>query len=303
MNDEETFQYYLSKELNVHVNNYGVGNYGLDQGILRMKRRFENDKSKYSIMAVTYASVARILSVWKHYHEFGNTFAVKPRFILDENNEIKLIESPVEKREDLLNLEEFKDFFHQYDYHYENWFLKHQINWGQYSYNLFKKPIILKSVIWILLNKLERKLDFEIPVINCKENYNKVGKKRRKIKYKELVEYHKSLFLKFEELFIKLIGEFVKFSKNNNAVPIFLPLKQRRYLEYEFENGSIFERIGNKLKEKYPDLIICNVSEKLHNKVENVNELYVGGHGHYSPKANQMIADSLSNIIKDLDCE
>lgn len=81
--DNETFQHYLSQGLGVHVSNYGVGNYGLDQGLLRMKRRFDEDPADYTIIALCdKVAINRILSSWKHYYEFGNTFAIKPRFKL-----------------------------------------------------------------------------------------------------------------------------------------------------------------------------------------------------------------------------
>lgn len=37
VNDNETIQYFLSNLTNSFVSNYGVGNYGLDQAVLRFE--------------------------------------------------------------------------------------------------------------------------------------------------------------------------------------------------------------------------------------------------------------------------
>lgn len=37
VNDDETWEHFLSKEINQNVINFGVGNYGLDQSVLRIK--------------------------------------------------------------------------------------------------------------------------------------------------------------------------------------------------------------------------------------------------------------------------
>jgi len=98
VNDNETIQHYLSKELGVHVSNYGVGNYGLDQSILRMKKRFDDDPADYVVIILSdQVAINRIVSSWKHYFEFGNTFAVKPRFKL-ENGDLQKIPTPIEKK-------------------------------------------------------------------------------------------------------------------------------------------------------------------------------------------------------------
>ena len=46
VNDNETWEWYLSELTKSNVVNYGVGNYGLDQAILRLKREFPENKSK-----------------------------------------------------------------------------------------------------------------------------------------------------------------------------------------------------------------------------------------------------------------
>lgn len=72
VDNAKTFQNFLAERLDAHVSNYGSGNYGLDQALLRLKQQYPEDSTDYVIIMVTATSIARILSVWKHYQEFGN---------------------------------------------------------------------------------------------------------------------------------------------------------------------------------------------------------------------------------------
>jgi hypothetical protein len=89
VNDDETWEYYLSKITKTNVLNFGVGNYGMDQAILRLQREFPKNQTEIVIIAVVPDSIRRILNVWKHYFEYGNTFGFKPRFILGIFSHIK----------------------------------------------------------------------------------------------------------------------------------------------------------------------------------------------------------------------
>ncbi len=82
VSDDETWPHLLSKELNVPVHNYGAGNYGLDQALLRLERETSVKGSQAIVMAVVPETIARIQSYWKHYLEYGNILAFKPRFKL-----------------------------------------------------------------------------------------------------------------------------------------------------------------------------------------------------------------------------
>ena len=86
VNDDETWAYHLSHLLGHHVANYGVGNYGLDQALLRLERELSNIGADVVVMAVVPETIIRIHSYWKHYFEYGNLLAFKPRFTLDSGS-------------------------------------------------------------------------------------------------------------------------------------------------------------------------------------------------------------------------
>ncbi|MFD9820364.1 hypothetical protein [Streptomyces violascens] len=80
--DDETWPHHLSRLTGVNVANYGVGNYGLDQALLRLERELPHLDARVVIMGVVPETIARVQSAWKHYFEYGNTLAFKPRYTL-----------------------------------------------------------------------------------------------------------------------------------------------------------------------------------------------------------------------------
>src|SRR3972149_4123053 len=72
---------------------FGVGNYGVDQALLRYECMTLPDTVRFVVMGFVPETICRIQSYWKHYLEFGNTFAFKPRFILDQEGRLMLLEN------------------------------------------------------------------------------------------------------------------------------------------------------------------------------------------------------------------
>jgi hypothetical protein len=82
VDDDQTWPHRLSELLGVNVANYGVGNYGLDQALLRLERELPALEADVVVMGVVPETIARVHSYWKHYFEYGNVLAFKPRFTL-----------------------------------------------------------------------------------------------------------------------------------------------------------------------------------------------------------------------------
>jgi hypothetical protein len=80
VDDDQTWPSHLSRMLGVNAANYGVGNYGLDQALLRLERELPGLESRVVVMGVVPETIARVHSYWKHYFEYGNVLAFKPRF-------------------------------------------------------------------------------------------------------------------------------------------------------------------------------------------------------------------------------
>lgn len=115
--DHETWQWHLAEATGSNVLNFGVGNYGFDQALLRFEREYGANPTPIVVMAVVPSTLARILSVWKHYNEFGNLFAFKPRYVL-EGDDLRLLPNPIDRREKFFALGEHLPAVQASDYFY-----------------------------------------------------------------------------------------------------------------------------------------------------------------------------------------
>ena len=106
VNDNETWEHFISTQIGSNVQNFGVGNYGVDQSLIRMKREFSRNRTDIVILGVVPDSIRRNLNVWKHYFEYGNTFGFKPRFIINEHK-LKLIKNPIDDEKKFSEYEKY----------------------------------------------------------------------------------------------------------------------------------------------------------------------------------------------------
>ncbi len=295
VNDNETIQHYLLKELGVHVSNYGVGNYGLDQSILRMKKRFDDDPADYVVLILSdQVAINRIVSSWKHYFEFGNTFAVKPRFRL-ENGDLQKIPTPIEKKQELLSLENHAEYLRSNDYHYGNWFLPRFLNRPYSSYwvqNRTNTPYALSTIL-------------EYPVRN-RPTLEPIHRRIKPVqshwaekKSLEKWEYRINLEKEFSGLFCALLREFSEYVRLRNAVPIFLPVRHPKVHQMEFD--PIGELIISRINDVCPQLHVVDPRDEIVEEANGLGDLCVKSEslgGHPSPTHNQLNAKHLGKFIE-----
>ncbi|WP_049924611.1 hypothetical protein [Halopiger djelfimassiliensis] len=293
VDNDETFQNYLARELDTHVGNYGGGNYGLDQALLRLKRKYPDDPTDYVFMVVTASSIARILSVWKHYQEFGNILAVKPRFVL-EDGDLTHVENPVDEKADLLDLESKADFLREYDFHYEHWFKPHYATFP-YTPAFLDDAEKLRYALYTGGKELERRLERPVPGIDFDRAQTRSALRLERPR----VRYHERLFDTHEALFDALIEEFVEYADEQEFVPVFVMVQQLRYAKYEAEHGPIYGDLLDRLDRRYEALETVDMARHLEPD-DGVESLYVerGEGGHYSPETNEAIAGVLSTLVE-----
>ena len=295
VDNDETFQHYLAEELDTHVANYGGGNYGLDQALMRMKRKYPEDPTDYVFMVVTASSIARILSVWKHYQEFGNILAVKPRYVL-EDGELERIESPVDEKEELLDLESKADFLREYDFHYDHWFKPHYATFP-YATDFLDDTEKLQYAAIEAGIEFEKRTERPIPGIDLDRAQTQSALRMEQPR----VRYHERLFDTHEYLFDALIEEFVDYADEEDFTPVFVMVQQLRYATYEAEHGPIYGDLVDRLGEEYDDLETIDMARHLSPDDGDVESLYVerGEGGHYSPETNREIASVLAETIEE----
>ncbi|WP_336364181.1 hypothetical protein [Halalkalicoccus salilacus] len=291
VDDDETYQNYLAEKLDTHVANYGGGNYGLDQALLRMKRQYPEDSTDYVVMYVTASSIARILSVWKHYQEFGNVLAVKPRYRLRDGS-LELIECPLDEKEELLDLESHAEFLRDHDYHYEHWFKPHLATFP-YAPEFLRDPDQVRYSLYAALKDVEKEYEISIPGYDFDARQTQTALRLEQSR----VRYHERLFDEKRELFSRIVGEFVDYAEEEEFTPVFVMVQQLRYAKHESEHGPIYGDLLDRLDERFPDLVTIDMAERL--DTDDVESLYVerGEGGHYSPETNERVAEVLQEEL------
>ena len=159
-NHDETFQYYLETLHGIGpCKNFGVGNYGLDQAYLRAKKRMKGKGIAILFLPVPY--LYRLGVVYKHYNELGNSWAVKPRFILDNGErDLVFVPRPFIKRKELLNLPLYAEYFRKHDNFYPRF--QNMAPEGKQSYlihyltNKYALNELTTSIFYQANNKLVR---------------------------------------------------------------------------------------------------------------------------------------------------
>lgn len=149
VNDNETFEWHLSEMTHTNVLNFGVGNYGLDQAFLRLKREYPSNQTKIVVIGVVPSTIVRVLCMWKHYNEFGNTFGFKPRYILADGKLVlkrNLIDSPAK----FDRYREYLPEINKYDEFYEKKFKKEMIRFPYFA-SIISSPRRNISIIALVL--------------------------------------------------------------------------------------------------------------------------------------------------------
>ncbi|OLZ40635.1 hypothetical protein A6E15_06340 [Natrinema saccharevitans] len=286
--DDEPFHNYLAEELDTHV-----ANYGLDRAQMRLERQYPEDPTDHVCMVVTASSIARILSVWKHYQEFGNILAVKPRYVL-EDGEVERLESPVDGKEDLLDLESKADLLREHDFYYDHWFEPHFAT-RPYTADLLAKNEHVRYAAYTAGKDLERRLGRSIPGIDFD-----LAQTRSTLRLERpRVRYHEWLFDTHEPLFDALIEELVDYADERGFEPTVVMVPQLRYATYEAEHGPIYGDLLERLDERYEGLTTIDMATHLSPDDGEVESLYVerGEGGHYSPETNAEIAQVLAETV------
>ncbi len=291
VDNDETFQHFLAEELDTHVGNYGGGNYGLDQALLRLKQQYPEDSTDYVVMYIAAASIARILSVWKHYQEFGNVLAVKPRYV-SENGSLEVLENPLDGKDDLLDLESHADFLRTHDDHYERWFKPHLATFP-YSTDFLRDPDHVRYSAYGACKDAESRFEVSIPGFDFDERQRQTTMRLEQSR----VTYHDQLFDERGDFFTEIVEEFVSFAEEEEFTPVFVMVGQLRYAKYELEHGAVYGDLVERLDEEFSDLITIDMARRL--ETDDIESLYVnhGEGGHYSPETNERIAEILREEV------
>ena len=292
VNDDETWEHYLSKTFMINVQNLGVGNYGLDQTLLRLKREYTINPTKIVIIGVVPDTISRILSMWKHYYEYGNTLGFKPRFKIS-NNDLELIKNPIDTKEKFLEYTNYLNIIQENDFFYKTKFSKEKITFP-YCINIFRN--------WKRNSELIR-------AVKRIEKNESDGDNSKEILWKPMsiimeinLKWRVQLFQNKNnlDLIIKILEEYVMFSKQNNFLPVFVFLPQKDDLLFIKKNYHFYENMINAIL-KIKDLVFFDITKELI-QIKNLDELYSDDNdygGYYSADGNKKISELIANELRE----
>jgi len=283
--DDETWLNYISRTLNINCYNFGVGNYGLDQSVLRMKRELPRFPVELVIFAVVPETICRIQSFWKHYCEYGNTFAFKPRFTLEENGELNLHLNPVNTIDKFLNYYKFLPEINPLDRFYKEKFL----------YDLLRFPYIFHII---------RSAKRNVPLIAAllrgflssdpsmkRRPFQMVLDRNNRISAKMYNE-NKSL-----DLMEALVTDAAKFVRYHGAEPIFCMLPQLQDIKIMRKEGVFYNTFFDRIRSQMKIIDVGSIMSNL-NPIEDYYTDDIWG-GHFSVKTHELIGQVMSDIVKE----
>ena len=264
VHDEETFPWYLGELRGTRVANYGVGNYGLDQALLRLQRDYPQDPGESVVLAVTSITMARCVSVYRHYLEPGNLFAIKPRFRLGgDGGGLYRVEYPLDNKQELLSLAEHRNHFRAHDEHYGFW---------------------RKSRIDYYIRLLPKKVAARFGMGSNPPPY-------------KTFEYESSFWRSHEALFLGMMAFYQQLAEHHGFKPVFLLQHHKRSLEYLTDKAAEqlpWTSAMARATEQFPDITFLDEAD-IFAGCDDIEALYT--RSHHSPNANRMIAEYLNSYL------
>ena len=282
--DNHTWQEFISNECNFNILNFGIGNYGTDQAILRYKNTKLSKKTKNIILGIVPEHICRIQSEWKHFFEFGNIHGFKPKCFL-KNGKLFFKKNPLVYGTKLKNIKNVIKKLKQTDRFFEEKFKK----------NIFQYPFILSFI---------RNFKFNFKVVLVYLKYFGDSKQKdhflKLVIQRNIIEAH-NLYLEeySKKLFLELIKYFKYVAKKRGQkvtliiFPQFLDIlnynTSRPYRNY-FKN-IISKEIKTLDLTKYFKKIDVKKLHKLF-----INDIYGG---HLNKEGNKFVSKIILDFLKN----
>lgn len=285
VNDDHAWPHVLSKILKTNVANFGVGNYGLDQALLRLEREYDSHPAQVVIMGVVPETMCRIHSVWKHFSEYGNTFAFKPRFVL-EDGQLNLVKNRINTPEAYFQIKEHYSELIRFDYFYDRKFCRDIIEFP-YLISVFKNWRRNSAlIVSALTDRLGLTKDAAFVQV-MKRNINLTAELYSDPDCKAL----------FEAVCLRMRD----FCSERNCQPILLMMPQLLDLMHIRQGDHYYRQMLEDIKKH---MIVIDLASILLEQ-NNIDELFINDlyGGHLSEKGNLLVAEAIAPLLhKNLTC-
>lgn len=279
--DHETWQEFIASKYKYSILNYGLGNYGIDQAILKYKKTKLNKSTKFVILGMVPENICRIQSEWKHFNEFGNIHGFKPKFFI-KNKKLKLKPNPLQKNTTIKQLNSIIKKIKKTDRFYVEKFRKKQFKFP-YLFSFIKDLRFNLTIFFIFFLK-EKKYH---------KNYFMYEVMKRNI-----IQSHKLYKDSYsKKLFLMLIDEFVKIAIKRGHKPILIIFPQ--YLDIKFKKTNLnYTKFFSEIVSKRIDLLdLTKYYKKNDIKTLFTNKIYGS---HLSPLGNKFVANKIHKFLKNI---
>lgn len=290
VNDNETFTWHLGEQTKTHVLNFAVGNYGLDQALLRLKREYPRYRTPIVILGVVPSTIVRVLSVWKHYNEFGNTFGFKPRYVVQRGS-LELVKNFIDREDKFLSYRQYLSEIQRCDPMYELKFKKDMLCFP-YLTSILADPIrnipLLFLVSWDRwFGKADPSKPYPIPMT---------------IIMKSNLKLRRELFSRSREaidLMEKLVANFAAYGKREGFVPVLLWTPQKDDLAYIAKHGNYY---ADFLEYVRREMMLIDLTDGLLSR-NDLDEMYSDDNhygGHLSKQGNEWAAEVIYAALNEM---
>ena len=279
--DGETWQEQISKNKKFNILNYGVGNYGADQALLRYKStKFKKD-TKIAIIGIVPEHISRVQSEWKHYSEFGNIHAFKPKFYL-KNNKLILKKNSLSANTKIKEIQKITNKLEKTDRFYSEKFVKNIFSFP-YTFRFLsnlKFNLKIFSIYYLYKNDLNKRKDLFLKTVmkrNILEAHNF---------YNE--EYSKNLFS-------SILKEFKLTALRNNHIPVVVIFPMLLDIKNYKTNVHYKNFFKGPISKELP---VLDLTKNFENKNLNkffTNEIYGN---HLTPHGNKYVSKIIYNFLK-----
>ncbi len=285
--DNETWEAQLAQQKGFGVLNFGVGNYGVDQALLRYESMVLPETIRVVVMGFVPETICRIQSYWKHYLEFGNTFAFKPRFTLSPDGHLILLENMVRSAEDFAVFQEKLPEIRKADGFYEQKFRLHQFRFP-YLFSLLRNPLKQSMLIFaVAVRGVLRALGIASRWIEGIP-FTLVMKNNLRDAYR-LYSDSKSA-----NLLSAILLRFKDEAQRRGHIPLVVVIPQLLDLKLNQNKTAPYRNYFGELAQQLPTL---DLTEKFVNA--GFEKLYVNDQygGHLSAEGNRLVAEAISGWL------
>jgi hypothetical protein len=283
VNNDETWPHHLSALTGSNVLNFGVGNYGVDQAVLRLEREISDLKCEHVVLGFVPETISRVHSYWRHYFEYGNILAFKPRFTLEDG---RLVHHPsaVQQLSDFAKYTKQLEKIRKLDEFYERKFHRDMLVFP-YLPKVLKRRTrsILRHLLW---GRMTGSKDG-----GFREAFRVVMRENSRVSAK-LYEEHDA-----KSLLTALIRRFVDTCVATDCKPALVVIPQPVDLESISQGRNDYAEFYRKLSEILP---VLDMTGRFRAEPDP-SSLYVDGElgPHPSSKGNKIIAEEIvANIIE-----